>query len=64
MTRFYTMIIATLVALSITTANAAAKLPVVHTYTPPLGVDAGCGKGKPVYTLGGKKFCQLPKSGK
>ena len=64
MKHIYTLIAAALVALSASTAMAAAKLPVVQTYTPPLGIDAGCGKGKPVYTLGGKKFCQLPKSGK
>ena len=45
-------------------ATAAAKLPSVQTYTPPLGVDGGCGKGKPVYSLDGKKFCQPPKQQK
>ena len=62
MRHFYTLIAAALVATSASTAQAAAKLPVVQTYTPPLGIDAGCGKGKPVYTLDGKKLCQLPKS--
>jgi hypothetical protein len=44
---------------------AQAKLQTIHTHTPPAGVDAGCGKGKPVYTLmpSGDKVCKLPKKG-
>ena len=44
---------------------AQAKLQTIHTYTPPAGVDAGCGKGKPIYTLtpSGNKVCKLPKKG-
>ena len=42
-----------------------AKLQTIQTYTPPAGVDAGCGKGKPIYTLmpSGNKVCKLPKKG-
>jgi hypothetical protein len=42
---------------------AQAKLQTVHTHTPPAWVDAGCGKGKPVYTLmpSNNKVCKLPK---
>ena len=44
---------------------AQAKLQTIQTYTPPAGVDAGCGKGKPIYTLmpSGNKVCKLPKKG-
>lgn len=44
---------------------AQAKLQTIHTYTPPAGVDAGCGKGKPVYTLrpSGRKVCSIQKKG-
>ena len=41
------------------------KPQTIQTYTPPAGVDAGCGKGKPIYTLmpSGNKVCKLPKKG-
>ena len=44
---------------------AQAKLQTIQTHTPPAGVDAGCGKGKPVYTLmpSGSKVCSIPKKG-
>ena len=45
---------------------AQAKLQTIHTYQPPAGVDAGCGKGKPIYTLipSGDKVCAIkPKGG-
>jgi hypothetical protein len=44
---------------------AQAKLQTIQTHTPPAWVDAGCGKGKPVYTLmpSGNKVCSIPKKG-
>jgi hypothetical protein len=44
---------------------AQAKLQTIHTHTPSAWADAGCGKGKPVYTLmpSGDKVCKLPKKG-
>jgi hypothetical protein len=44
---------------------AQAKLQTIQTHTPPAWVDAGCGKGNPVYTLmpSGDKVCKLPKKG-
>lgn len=55
-----TNIIVSVFLLASVSANAASKLPTVNTYQPKPGVDAGCGKGKPVYTVDGKKFCKLP----
>ncbi|MEB4590117.1 hypothetical protein VSS37_03910 [Candidatus Thiothrix sp. Deng01] len=51
-----------LVAIGAPKAMAADKLPTVQAFTPAAGVDAGCGKGKTVYTVDGKKFCAIPKS--
>jgi hypothetical protein len=45
------------------TSVQAQSLQSIQTYQPPLGVDAGCGKGKPVYTIGKSKVCALPKKG-
>jgi hypothetical protein len=57
-------IVAIMAALMAMTAQAQ-SLQSIYTYQPPLGVDAGCGKGKPIYTLmpSGSKVCKLPKKG-
>ena len=58
------LLIAALIAMALS-STAQAKLQTIQTYTPPAGVDAGCGKGKPIYTLmpSGNKVCKLPKKG-
>ena len=58
------LLITALIALALSN-TAQAKLQTIQTYTPPAGVDAGCGKGKPVYTLApsGSKVCSIPKKG-
>lgn len=58
------LLITALIALALS-STAQAKLQTIQTYTPPAGVDAGCGKGKPVYRLqpSGSKVCTLPKTG-
>lgn len=58
------LLIAVLIALALS-STAQAKLQTIQTYTPPAGIDAGCGKGKPVYQLrpSNKKACALPKTG-
>jgi hypothetical protein len=50
---------------ALTAMPAQAKLQTIHTHTPPAWADAGCGKGKPVYTLmpSNNKVCKLPKKG-
>lgn len=58
------LLIAALIALALS-STAQAKLKTIQTYTPPAGVDAGCGKGKPIYTLmpSGNKVCSIHKKG-
>ena len=55
------LIIITLALLA--TGVQAQTLPIIETYQPPADVDAGCGKGKPIYTIGTSKVCKLPKKG-
>jgi hypothetical protein len=55
--------IAAIIAASAAMPAQAQSLQSIYTYQPPLGVDAGCGKGRPIYTIGKSKVCKLPKKG-
>lgn len=53
-----------IITLALLATNVQAKpLPIIETHQPQAGVDAGCGKGKPIYIIGTSKVCKLPKQG-